>query len=37
MANEKFKQALTEALMQEYEIDVPVSEEHIFLRNLKGK
>ncbi len=30
MANEKFKQALTEALMPEYEINVPVSEEHTF-------
>lgn len=37
MANEKFRQALTEALMQEYEIDVPVSEEHTFSPEFEKK
>lgn len=37
MANEKFKQALTEALMPEYEIDVPVSGEHTFSSKFEKK
>lgn len=37
MANEKFKQALTEALMPEYEINVPVSEEHTFSPEFEKK
>lgn len=37
MANEKFKQALTEALMPEYEIDVPFNEEHTFSPKFEKK
>lgn len=37
MANEKFRQALTEALMPEYEIDVPAGEEHTFSPEFEKK